>query len=193
MSKTSTTNLTVEPIRKAKDVKAISRLLQSRPRDYLLWVMGINNGLRAKDLVRIRYHQVEGTKTGAVINIIETKTGKNNVLVINKAVNKALQGFLEEVEPAPEDFLFKSRKGNGQITSQSVGRMVRSWASAINLKGEYGAHTLRKTWGYHQRTRHGAGFEILCKRYNHSSPAITMRYLGIEDREVCELLMNEIS
>ena len=49
MSKTSATNLTVEPIRKAKDVKAISRLLQSRPRDYLLWVMGINNGLRAKD------------------------------------------------------------------------------------------------------------------------------------------------
>jgi integrase len=193
MSSASTTNLTVEPIRKTKDVKAISRLLQSRPRDYLLWVMGINNGLRAKDLVRIRYNQVEGAKPGAVINIIETKTSKNNVLVINKAVHKALQGYLAEVEPNPEDFLFKSRKGNGHITSQSVGRMVRSWASAINLKGQYGAHTLRKTWGYHQRTRHGAGFEILCKRYNHSSPAITMRYLGIEDREVCELLMNEIS
>ena len=193
MSRTSTTNLTVEPIRKTKDMKAISRLLQSRPRDYLLWVMGINNGLRAKDLVRIRYSQVEGAKAGAVINIIETKTGKNNVLVINKPVHKALQAYLAEVEPALDDFLFKSRKGNGHISSQSVGRMVRSWASAINLKGQYGAHTLRKTWGYHQRTRHGAGFEILCKRYNHSSPAITMRYLGIEDREVCELLMNEIS
>ena len=193
MSKTNTTNLTVEPIRKTKDVKAISRLLQSRPRDYLLWVMGINNGLRAKDLVRIRYSQVEGAKPGAVINIVETKTGKSNVLVINKAVHKALEVYLAEVEPTPDGFLFKSRKGNGHITSQSVGRMVRSWASAINLKGQYGAHTLRKTWGYHQRICHGAGFEILCKRYNHSSPAITMRYLGIEDREVCELLMNEIS
>jgi len=70
--------------------------------------------------------------------------------------------------------------------------MVRSWASAINLKGQYGAHTLRKTWGCEQRVCHGAGFEILCKRYNHSSPAITMGYLGIEDREVCEFLMNEI-
>ena len=193
MSKTSTTNLTVEPIRKAKDVKAISRLLQSRPRDYLLWVMGINNGLRAKDLIRIRYSQVEGDKAREPsVNIVETKTGKNNILVINKAVHKALQAYLAEVEPAPDDFLFKSRKGNSHISSQSVGRLVRSWASAINLKGRYGAHTLRKTWGYQQRTRHGAGFEILCKRYNHSSPAITMRYLGIEDREVCELLMNEI-
>jgi len=191
----STANLTVDPIRKAKDIKAISRLLQSRPRDYLLWMMGINNGLRANDLIRIRYSQVEGAKPGAVVNIIETKTGKSNVLVINKAVHKALEAYLAElaeIEPPPDDFLFKSRKGNGHITSQSVGRMVRSWASSINLKGQYGAHTLRKTWGYHQRTRHGAGFEILCKRYNHSSPAITMRYLGIEDREVCELLMNEI-
>lgn len=192
MSRTSTTNLTVEPIRQAKDVKAISRLLQSRPRDYLLWVMGINNGLRAKDLVRIRYSQIEGAKPGTVINIIETKTGKSNVLVINKAVHKALQVYLSVIAPGPNDFLFSSRKGNSHISSQSVGRLVKSWTAAINLKGQYGAHTLRKTWGYFQRTQHGAGFEILCKRYNHSSPAITMRYLGIEDREVCELLMNEI-
>ncbi|WDP89036.1 MAG: tyrosine-type recombinase/integrase [Desulfobacter sp.] len=192
MPRINTTNLTVEPIRKLKDIKAISRLLKSRPRDHLLWTIGINNGLRAKDLVRIRYSQVEGAKPGTVINIVESKTGKTNVLVINKAVHKALQAYLAVIEPAPNDFLFKSRKGNGHITSQSVGRLVRSWASAINLKGRYGAHTLRKTWGYIQRTRHGAGFAILCKRYNHSSPAITMRYLGIEDREVVELLMNEV-
>jgi len=36
------------------------------------------------------------------------------------------------------------------------------------------------------------GFEILCKRFNHSSPAITMRYLGIEDKEVQNILMNEV-
>lgn len=184
--------LTVEPIRKTQDIKSISRLLTSRPRDFLLYILGINNGLRAKDLVRLRYSQVEGLTTGAVIKIVETKTGKDNVLVINKSVQKALQAYLEVIEPAPDDYLFKSRKGNGHISSQSVGRLVRSWTTAINLKGRYGAHTLRKTWGYHQRTRHGAGYEILCKRYNHSSPAITMRYLGIEDREVCELLMNEI-
>jgi len=185
-------NLTVEPIRKKKDIKAIGRLLKSRPRDHLLWVMGINNGVRSCDLVRIKYSQVEGLKAGAVIKIIESKTGKANVLVINKSVHKVLQIYINEINPGPDDFLFKSRKGNGHISSQSVGRMIRSWADAINLKGQYGAHTLRKTFGYHQRVYHGAGFEILCKRYNHSSPVVTMRYLGIEDREVCDLLMNEI-
>lgn len=185
-------NLTAEPIRKQKDIKAISRLLKSRPRDFLLWTLGVNNGLRANDLVRLRYGQVEGLKAGAVIKIVESKTGKDNVLVINNSVHKALQHYIREINPAPDDYLFCSRKGKGHISSQSVGRMIRSWAEAINLKGQYGAHTLRKTFGYAQRVTFGAGFEILCKRYNHSSPVVTMRYLGIEDKEIHELLMNEV-
>ncbi|MBU1194099.1 MAG: tyrosine-type recombinase/integrase [Proteobacteria bacterium] len=184
--------ITAEPIRKQKDIKAIGRLLKSRPRDFLLWTLGVNNGLRSKDLVRLRYSQVEGLKPGAVIKIVESKTGKDNVLVINNSVHKALQHYIKEINPAPDDYLFSSRKGKGHISSQSVGRMIRSWAEAINLKGQYGAHTLRKTFGYHQRVTFGAGFEILCKRYNHSSPVVTMRYLGIEDKEIHELLMNEV-
>jgi len=49
-----------------------------------------------------------------------------------------------------------------------------------------------QTFGYHQRVNHGVGFEILCKRYNQSSPSITMGYLGIESKEVYDVLMNEI-
>ena len=184
--------ITVEPIRKKRHIKSISQLLKSNPRNYLLWVMGINNGLRANDLARIKYSQVEGLKAGDAIKIVERKTGKTNVLVINKSVHKALQLYIKEVNPASDDYLFKSRKGNGHISSQSVGRMIRSWAEAINLKGKYGSHTQRKTWGYMQRIHFGAGYELICKRYNHSNPAVTMRYLGIEDREVTELLMNEI-
>jgi integrase len=130
------TNLTVEPIRKQKDIRSISRLLKSQPRSYLLYILGINNGLRTNDLVRLRYNQVEGLKAGAVIKIIESKTGKTNVLVINKSVYKALQLYIKEENPDSDDYLFKSRKGNGHISSQSVGRMIRSWANAINLKGQ---------------------------------------------------------
>jgi integrase len=89
-------------------------------------------------------------------------------------------------------FLFASRKGNGPLQSQAVSKLVKKWTEAINLKGNYGAHTLRKTWGYIQRTVHGVGFEIICKRYNHSSPAITMRYLGFRTRKSQHVLMNEI-
>jgi integrase len=181
----------VDPVRKQKDIKAISKFLQGKPRDLLLWTMGINNGLRASDLVKLKVTQVKDLKPGDVLNIVESKTGKDNVLVINKPVYKALQSFLKEMQPNPVDYLFRSRKGS-HISSQSVGRLIKTWCKDINLTGNYGAHTLRKTWGYHQRINHGVGFEILCKRYNHSSPSITMGYLGIESKEVHDVLMNEI-
>jgi integrase len=189
---TKGTKVKVEPIRKQKDVRAISKLLQGRPRDLLLWIMGINNGLRASDLVVIKVVQVHDLKPGDVLNIVESKTGKDNVLVINKSVYKALYAYLKDISSTSDNYLFKSRKGTSHISSQSVGRLVKTWAAAINLNGNYGAHTLRKTWGYHQRVNHGVGFEILCKRYNHSSPSITMGYLGIESKEVRDVLMNEI-
>ena len=184
--------ITVDPIRKIKDIKAISKLTSGNPRDHLLFVMGINNGLRVCDLVRVKVGDIRYLKVGDTLTIKESKTGKDNLLVINKTVHKALQAYLDAIRPHDDTYLFASRKGNGHLQSQAVSKLIKKWTGSINLKGKYGAHTLRKTWGYIQRTMHGVGFEIICKRYNHSSPAITMRYLGIQDREVHSVLMNEI-
>jgi integrase len=184
--------ITVDPIRKIKDIKAISKLTSENPRDHLLFLMGINNGLRAGDLIKLKARDVQYLKVGDILTIKEGKTGKDNILVINKTVHKALRHYLANVQPDDEDYLFASRKGNSHLQSQAVSKLVKKWTRAINLKGNYGAHTLRKTWGYVQRTVHGVGFEIICKRYNHSNPAITMRYLGIQDKEVHGILMNEI-
>ena len=143
-------------------------------------------------LIRVKVGDIRYLKAGDTLTIKETKTGKDNILAVNKTVYKALQAYLDAIRPDDDAYLFASRKGNGHIQSQAVSKLVKKWTGAINLKGNYGAHTLRKTWGYIQRTMHGVGFEIICKRYNHSSPAITMRYLGIQDKEVRGVLMNEI-
>ena len=184
--------IAVDPIRQIKDIKAISKMTSGNPRDHLLFVMGINNGLRACDLVRVKVGDFRYLKVGQTLTIKESKTGKDNILVVNKTVYKALQTYLEAVRPDDDAYLFASRKGESHLQSQAVSKLVKKWTRAINLKGNYGAHTLRKTWGYIQRTMHGVGFEIICKRYNHSSPAITMRYLGIQDKEVHGVLMNDI-
>ena len=170
----------------------IHKLTESNPRDHLLFVMGINNGLRAGDLVKLKVKDVRYLKVGDHLTVKESKTGKENILVVNKTVHKALRSYLDALRPKDDDDLFASRKGNSHLQSQAVSKLVKKWTAAINLKGNYGAHTLRKTWGHIQRTMHGVGFEIICKRYNHSNLAITMRYLGIQDREVHETLMNEI-
>lgn len=180
----------VEPIRDEKDIKAIRRLLSGKPRDHLLFVMGINNGLRTGDLLKLKVSDVKDLKPGECIRIKEGKTGKQNILLINKSVHKILTEYLDAAKFSDDDFLFKSRKGNQALSIQAVNASIKQWTAAINLKGNYGAHSLRKTWGYIQRKRYGVGFEIICKRFNHQSPAVTMRYLGITDKEVMDCLVN---
>lgn len=180
----------VEPIREEKDIKAIRKQLSEIPRNHLLFVMGINNGLRTGDLLKLQVKHVRGMKPGDSINIKEGKTGKQNILVINKTVHKVLSQYLTGSTLSDEDYLFKSRKENRPLTIQAVNALVKKWTSAINLKGNYGAHSLRKTWGYVQRINYGVGFEVICKRFNHQSPAVTMRYLGITDKEVQNILTN---
>ena len=94
---------TVSPIRDVNHVKAISKLLSDEPRNKLLFVMGVNNGLRAGDLLQLKVNQVRDLKPGEFISIIEQKTKKPNILMINKAVYKALQAYLKETHPDDDD------------------------------------------------------------------------------------------
>jgi integrase len=181
----------VDPIRKVEHVKAIAKLLSDKPRDLLFFLMGVNNGLRSGDLLRLKVYQVRGCKARDSIMIKESKTKKENVLIINKTVYKALRNYLDTADLRDNDYLFKSKKGNNKpLTIQAINNYIKRWTKAINLKGNYGAHSLRKTWGYIQRKKYGVGYEIICKRFNHSNPAVTMRYLGITDKEVNHILQN---
>ena len=46
-----------------------------------------------------------------------------------------------------------------------------------------GTHTLRKTFGYHARKK-GVDISILMEKFNHQSPSMTKRYIGITDDEI---------
>ena len=83
--------ITVDPIRRIEDIRAISKLLEGSPRDHLLFVMGVNNGIRTGDLLKLKVRDVRNLKSGDYITIKEGKTKKDNVLVVNKTVYKALK------------------------------------------------------------------------------------------------------
>lgn len=190
---TKGSKITVEPIRNLDHITSIKQLLASKPRDLLLFTLGINNGIRTGDILKLKVQDLANKRVGDTISIKESKTGKTNIIMLNKAVHKALTAYFASENCQPTDYLFKSRSGtNRPLTVQTVNRMVKSWTRSINLQGNYGAHTLRKTFGYIQRTQYGVGFEVLCKRFNHGNPTVTMRYLGISDSEVVEILQNEV-
>lgn len=180
----------VEPIRDLKDVKAIKRLLKDKPRDYCLFVLGINTNLRASDLLQITTGMVRGLKPGDEIELRERKTGKTRRINLNKACIDAIGWLLASRKYQDQDTLFKGQRGT--LTVPSVNRLVKHWTSAINMRGNYGAHTLRKTFGYHQRVTFGRGIPELMTVFNHSSQRQTLDYLCVQPDEIKSLYENEL-
>lgn len=66
--------ITVDPIRSEKDIKKVKRILRDNPRDLLLFTMGINNGLRISDLLKLKVGDVREVSASETLRIKETKT-----------------------------------------------------------------------------------------------------------------------
>lgn len=173
----------VDPIKNSKDIQAIKKILKDRPRDYCLFTLGINTNLRASDLLSITYDQVVGVTVGNELVLKEKKTGKPRRITLNKAAVEAIEQLLKNAEYCgPGDFLFKGQRGI--LTVPSVNRLVKSWCNEINLKGNFGSHTLRKTFGYHQRVQLNTSIPELMVMFNHSTQKQTLEYLCIQAEEI---------
>ena len=179
---------TVEPIRKKSEIEEVKRLLKTkRERDYLLFVMGINLGLRISDLLKLR---VVDVRNKAYIEIVEQKTGKLRKIPIRDNLSSLINPFIKN--KPDEQWLFKSQKGhNNPITRVQAYRLINSVCRRAGFDAHFGTHTLRKTFGYHlyQMTKDVA---LLQNIFNHSSPAITMRYIGI-NQDIIDIQLKQFN
>jgi integrase len=179
----------VQPIRSTKSIEKIRKLLKNNPRNLCLFNVGINTNLRASDLVRLRVGHVRYLKVGDLLHLNEKKTGKPRSITVNKTVYDSIQRLLKSAEmrgTKDSDFLFMSQKSKGRapMTTSHVRLMVKGWCKSAGLKGNYGSHSLRKTFGFQMRVKHKVGIEILMQMFNHSSPRQTLDYLCIQPEEI---------
>jgi len=182
----------VDPITELKDIKSIKKLLSDHPRNFCLFTMGINTNLRASDLTNIRVKQIRGLKAGDDMVIKEKKTEKDRRITLNSSCIDSIQKLLDSVDLLDDDYLFASRKGKGKLSVQHVNRLVKVWCKLVNLKGNYGSHTLRKTWGFHQRKTFKTDIPTLMECFNHSTQKQTLKYLGIQPEEIKAVYANEL-
>jgi integrase len=183
-------SIKVDPIKSTKHIQTIKKLLTDKPLDYALFTVGINTNLRASDLLRIKVGQVKDLKPNDEIAINEKKTKKPRRITLNKACILAIQGLLASKEYSDKGYLFTGQRG--VLTVPTVNQKVKSWCRAINLKGNFGSHSLRKTWGYHQRVTFGTDLPRLMVCFNHSTQKQTLDYLCIQPQEIRDVYENEL-
>lgn len=194
-----------EPIKSMDDIIRISEYLISngRYRDNMLFIVGINFGLRVSDLRVLRFSNLinENCTFRDSFPVFEKKTRntrtrkKNRYITINSAVMEAVTLYLENTPGVSmSDYMFRSLSNHGgnlnePLSSMSIDRILKGIARDLDLSVKMSTHTLRKTFCYHQMLMsHNDNRKLLLlqKMLNHSSPAQTLDYIGITGEEIDE-------
>ena len=176
---------TVEPIRNLEDLKKVEKILSKNPRDLLLFTIGTNCGLRVSDILALN---VEDVRNKNFIQLIEKKTGKFKKFPINSKLKPMFEKFIKNRKDEEPLFTTKFQNRLGRVTAYYT---IREACKIANLDEKIGTHTMRKTFGYHHYKKF-KDVALLQKIFNHSSPMVTLRYIGIEQEQINESYTNFI-
>ena len=130
------------------------------------------------------------------IAIDEEKTDKTRYFKLNDSAKESIKIYLDSLKSYDmNDYLFRSRKGNEALRVDSTHKLIKNTLRDLGIKGNFGTHTLRKTWAYHTYMNNSSNSRILAtlqKALNHSSQDVTLRYIGIEQEEIMDLYDNNL-
>jgi len=171
----------VDPIREKSEIKKMKDLMlqDGNIKLALLFITGVNTGLRISDLLSLTHEKMQ--ETTAIIT--EKKTGKTRKITWD-AVSKEITRLYNLLDQTT-GYVFKSDSNNVKNlnrawTKDHVGRALKSYAKKAGVKGNISTHSMRKSFGYHFYFYSGKDIVMVQKLLNHTSQAITLRYIGIE-------------
>lgn len=152
-------------------------------RDYIMFEIGINIGIRVTDFTQQKVQFYREACEKGFVEMVPKKTAKYNkkvVVPINKDLNKLIQEYIKDKDDT--DWMFPSRKKGYSITREQVYRILNEAAAAVGITDNIGCHSMRKTFGYwHYYYNHD--IRLLMDIFNHSSEEVTLRYIGVSEEK----------
>ena len=199
------TDRIVMPIKNIEDIERCKEFLKNRTenaperykksyaKDLLLFKIGLNVGLRINDLLSITWEDIfkPGTRQFREYFVPrEQKTKKVRQIFINKSFRAAVKEYLKYVPDVKlEGYVFTNRQGN-RLSDASVDKLMKLLEKELNIPN-LSTHSLRKTFAYHMYMQ-TQDLSLVQEILQHSSVAVTRRYLGIS-QEVKKNAYNELN
>lgn len=163
----------------------------ARNRNYkmsLLVAIGCFTGFRISDILALRWKQILDV---AEFTIMERKTGKRRTVRINHELQLHIRDCYEHIKPiSMGNHILISQKGT-VFTVQRINIILKEIKAKYRLHiRHFSCHSLRKTFGRQVYNMNSDNAELalvkLMELFNHSSVAITKRYLGLRQEEILE-------
>lgn len=177
---------TVDALRDLEQINAMKNYLKEHSfRDYLLFVVGINTGLKISELLLIKVKELLNSdgEMKDFYHYSELESEGRQSVYLNKKVKEAIKFYLDQVNSEEQIYLFQSRKFKQPITRQQAYRIIHDAAVKVGIEGKIGTNSLAKTFGFHA-FKQGVSIALLQKHFNHSTPSETLKFLGITKEDL---------
>ncbi|CUB11063.1 Tyrosine recombinase XerD [Bacillus cereus] len=175
----------VEALKDISQIEAMKKYLKEHSqRDYLLFVIGINTGLKITELLSMKFEDIlheDGTIKEFYSLPVKDEKFKQDIY-LNTKVKEALLEYVQSIHAKRENYVFQSNKTKNSITRQQAYRVIHNAAEAVGIVGKIGTNSMRKTFGFHAYKR-GIALALLQKHFHHATPSETLKYLGISKDE----------
>ncbi len=154
----------------------------------LLIAIGCFTGLRISDILALKWEQILDVSE---FTIREKKTGKLRRLRINPELQTHIHDCYTHISKASTNsHILISQKGT-VFSIQRINVILKNIKKKYKLKVKnFSCHSLRKTFGRQVYNMNSENSELalvkLMELFNHSSVAITKRYLGLRQEEILE-------
>lgn len=158
------------------EIKKIFRYLTLDVKQMLF--LQLNTGLRISDIILLKFKDIMFGK----LEIKERKTGKPQMTRINIDVVEYL--FNNKIYNG--EYMFWDGKCNPKSIIRKVERQIQNACDMENINGEFiSTHSFRKTFATdaYNRTK---DIVVVQELLNHSSAAVTQRYIRINKEKVDE-------
>lgn len=168
---------TAQPITDMKVVKDVMEVYKKGSKQYLLLAYSLNTGLRISDILRAN---VKDSLAG-IWKDREEKTNKEKLLHLNPKLQLLIRDYVDQHQLHPQGYLFFSNKDRSKpISRVQAHRIVAHAGDMVGIT--LSCHSLRKTFGY-MAYKQDVDLALLQYIFNHSSQAVTLRYIGITQDE----------
>ena len=135
-----------------------------------------NLGLRISDIVKLRPCDIVRDGDRFRLEIVEQKTGKRRVFTVPLVIAQYVENYCLRNGIAGEDLIFP-------ITERAIQKQLAIVCDYLGFEG-ISTHSFRKWYATENYKANGYDIALVQRLLQHSSVAVTQRYIGIEPQRI---------
>ena len=141
-----------------------------------------NLGIRISDILRLRLADIIRDGDRYRLEVVEQKTGKNRVFTVPLVIQQYIENYCLRNGIRRSDLMFP-------ITERAVQKQLHIVCDYLGYEG-ISTHSFRKWYATEIYKANGFDIALVQRLLQHSSAAITQRYIGIEPQRIEQAIQN---